>query len=186
MFLWLVLCQRLLTNGERVRRGLSSDPSCPCCGCYNESILHILRDCPHVRTFWQSIIPQAYHECFFGALLEHWIVSNIKATRAFGRDTPPWSLFFSSFIWQVWKRRNDFVFNGECLPLPDIYRIGFVWASHFAASIPDAAMDIPAAIDFIQWIAPPHDWLQILDNIPDSIRPLLIRDRDGPPYHHKC
>ncbi|KAK9020995.1 hypothetical protein V6N11_011006 [Hibiscus sabdariffa] len=101
MFLWLVLRQRLLTNGERVRRGLSFDPSCSCCGCYNETILHILRDCPPVRSFWQSIIPQADHECFFGASLEHWIVSNIKATRAFGRDTPPWSLFFSTFIWQT-------------------------------------------------------------------------------------
>ncbi|KAK8486111.1 hypothetical protein V6N12_010315 [Hibiscus sabdariffa] len=161
MFLWLVLRQRLLTNVERVRRGLSSDPSCSCCGCYNESILHILRDCPPVRSIWQSIIPQADHECFFGASLEHWIVSNIKASRAFGRDTLPRSLFFSSFIWQVWKRRNDFVFNGECLPLPDIYRIGFVWASHFVASIPDAAMDSHAAIDLIKWTAPPHDWVSL-------------------------
>ncbi|KAK8578841.1 hypothetical protein V6N12_069185 [Hibiscus sabdariffa] len=57
MFLWLVLRQRLMTNVERVRRGLSSDPSCSSCGCYSETILHILRDCPPVRSFWKSIIP---------------------------------------------------------------------------------------------------------------------------------
>ncbi|KAK9042425.1 hypothetical protein V6N11_017499 [Hibiscus sabdariffa] len=51
MFLWLVLRQHLMTNVERVHRGLSSDPSCLSCGCYNETILHILRDCPLVRSF---------------------------------------------------------------------------------------------------------------------------------------
>ncbi|KAK8600074.1 hypothetical protein V6N12_049933 [Hibiscus sabdariffa] len=183
MFLWLVLRQRLLTNVERVRRGLSFDPSCSSCGCYNKTILHILRDCPLVRSFWQSIIPQADHESFFGAPLEHWIVSNIKTSRVFGHDTPPWLCFFPSFLWLVWKRRNDFVFNGECLPLPDIYRIGFVWASHFTATIPDVAMGSHVAIDFIQWVAPPQDW--IFDDIPESLRPLLIRDHDGPLYHRR-
>ncbi|KAK8987686.1 hypothetical protein V6N11_027429 [Hibiscus sabdariffa] len=61
----------------------------------------------------------------------------------------------------VWKRRNDFVFNGECLPLPGIYRIGFVWASHFAATIPDVAMESHASIDSVQWVAPLHDWVSL-------------------------
>ncbi|KAK8572428.1 hypothetical protein V6N12_028481 [Hibiscus sabdariffa] len=63
--------------------------------------------------------------------------------------------------YNVWKRRNDFVFNDECLPLPDIYQIGFVWASHFAATIPDVAMGSHAAIDSIHWVAPPHDWISL-------------------------
>ncbi|KAK8996022.1 hypothetical protein V6N11_076272 [Hibiscus sabdariffa] len=46
LFLWLVLCQRLMTNEERRRRRLSFDPSCPSCGCVQESILHVLRDYP--------------------------------------------------------------------------------------------------------------------------------------------
>ncbi|KAK8601199.1 hypothetical protein V6N12_051041 [Hibiscus sabdariffa] len=85
MFLWLVLRQRLLTNAERVRRGMSFDPSCSCCGCFTETILHILRDCPPMRSFWQSLIPQSDHDYFFGAPLEHWIFSNIRTSRVFGR-----------------------------------------------------------------------------------------------------
>ncbi|KAK9018721.1 hypothetical protein V6N11_033768 [Hibiscus sabdariffa] len=75
----------------------------------------------------------------------------------------PWPVV-GSFLFElclVWKRRNDFVFNGECLPLPDIYRIGFVWASHFAATIQDVAMGSHAAIGSIQWVAPPHDWVSL-------------------------
>ncbi|KAK9011773.1 hypothetical protein V6N11_039855 [Hibiscus sabdariffa] len=158
MFLWLVLRQRLMTNVERVRRGLSSDPSCSSCGCYSETILHILRDCPPVRSFWKSIIPQVEHECFFGSSLDHWVAMNIKTSRAIGPNTPHWSCFFPSFLWQVWKRRND-VFTGECLPLSDIYRIGIVWASHFADSIPDVSVATHATDDFVQWVAPAHDWV---------------------------
>ncbi|KAK9019641.1 hypothetical protein V6N11_054156 [Hibiscus sabdariffa] len=33
LFLWLVLRQRLMTNVKHYRRGLSSDASCPSCGC---------------------------------------------------------------------------------------------------------------------------------------------------------
>ncbi|KAK8578842.1 hypothetical protein V6N12_069186 [Hibiscus sabdariffa] len=81
---------------------------------------------------------------------------NIKTSRAIG---PPWSCFFPSFLWQVWKRRNDFVFTGECLPLSDIYRIGIVWASHFADSISDVSVATHATDDFVQWVAPAHDWV---------------------------
>ncbi|KAK9030203.1 hypothetical protein V6N11_031633 [Hibiscus sabdariffa] len=137
MFLWLVLRQRLMTNVERVRRGLSSNPSCSSCGCYSETILHILRDCPPVRSFWKSIIPQVEHECFFGASLDHWVAMNIKTSRALGPSTPLGhvsSLFFSG-------------------------RIGIVWASHFADSIPDISVATHATNDFVQWVAPAHGWV---------------------------
>ncbi|KAL4332635.1 hypothetical protein GQ457_07G011670 [Hibiscus cannabinus] len=42
VFFWLPIRERLMTNVEHWRRGLTNDPSCPCCGCYRESVLHIL------------------------------------------------------------------------------------------------------------------------------------------------
>ncbi|MBA0748070.1 hypothetical protein Gogos_004925 [Gossypium gossypioides] len=44
-FFWTVLKKRLLTNAERVRRGLEVDPSYPIYGHDSEDILHIIRDC---------------------------------------------------------------------------------------------------------------------------------------------
>ncbi|MBA0869404.1 hypothetical protein Goshw_027753 [Gossypium schwendimanii] len=44
-FIWLVLKQCLLSNVERVIRGLVVDPSSSICGFPSEDILHILRDC---------------------------------------------------------------------------------------------------------------------------------------------
>ncbi|KAK9001422.1 hypothetical protein V6N11_083206 [Hibiscus sabdariffa] len=88
VFLWMVLHQRLMTNVERVRRGLSSDPSCPSCGCCYESILHILRDCPPTRCFWQPIIPCSDHMVFFSSPLEHWLVFNLEASRGAQSNLP--------------------------------------------------------------------------------------------------
>ncbi|KAK8478769.1 hypothetical protein V6N11_065391 [Hibiscus sabdariffa] len=258
MFLWLVLRQRLMTNVERVRRGLSSDPSCSSCGCYSETILHILRDCPPVRSFWKSIIPQVEHECFFGASLDHWVAMNIKTSRALGPSTPPWSCFFPSFLWQVclntdasvslpdhlgslggvlrgssgdWLRgyrqsvgvvsplnaelwsilvglqlafsmgfsrvqvqsdssvairlildpmaANSFsslvrrISSLQNLP----WSLRFLWVPREMNMVADGLSKLPSLNDF-------H--LQIFDNIPESIRPLLVRDREGPPYRHRC
>ncbi|KAK5803306.1 hypothetical protein PVK06_030951 [Gossypium arboreum] len=45
IFIWTILQGRVLSNVERVRKGLSDDPSCLICGFQLEDILHILRDC---------------------------------------------------------------------------------------------------------------------------------------------
>lgn len=48
-FLWLILKQKLLTNSERVRKGIKHDASCHSCGHSMEDAMHILRDCPFVK-----------------------------------------------------------------------------------------------------------------------------------------
>lgn len=56
-FLWLILKQRLLTNSERVRRGIEQDASCQLYGHSMEDALHILRDCAFAKEIWHQIIP---------------------------------------------------------------------------------------------------------------------------------
>lgn len=51
-FIWTALQGRLLSNVERVRRGLAVDPSCPICGYHSKDILHILRDCTIAKEVW--------------------------------------------------------------------------------------------------------------------------------------
>ncbi|KAH1064535.1 hypothetical protein J1N35_029522 [Gossypium stocksii] len=56
-FIWLVLKQRILSNVERVKRGLADDPSCSLCGCPSEDILHILRDCNAAKDVQSQVLP---------------------------------------------------------------------------------------------------------------------------------
>ncbi|MFQ6640914.1 hypothetical protein Gotur_014660 [Gossypium turneri] len=53
-FFWTVFKQRLLTNMERVRRGLAEDPSCPICGHSSKDILHVIRDCTLAKQVWKQ------------------------------------------------------------------------------------------------------------------------------------
>ncbi|KAL4378119.1 hypothetical protein GQ457_02G027990 [Hibiscus cannabinus] len=170
MFIWLLLKQRLMTNEERCRRGFSFDASCPCCGCVSESIIHILQDCPRTRSLWYSIVTQDHHVLFFTAPLETWVVSNIRAKSAIDINSIPWSCFYPSLLWQLWKRRNDFVFTGTCLPLVEVYKIGFAWATHFAeAIIVDRSRAAPMTT-YLQWAPPALGWVCL--NADASISPI--------------
>ncbi|KAK8989372.1 hypothetical protein V6N11_063818 [Hibiscus sabdariffa] len=57
------------------------------------------------------------------------------------------------------------------------WSLRFLWIPRETNMVADGLSKLPSMNDF---------QLQILDDIPDSIHPLLIRDRDGPPYHRKC
>ncbi|KAL4391418.1 hypothetical protein AHAS_Ahas03G0243100 [Arachis hypogaea] len=49
-FSWLLTHEALLTNSKRKLRNLTEDGDCPrCCG-EEETLLHVLRDCPYIRT----------------------------------------------------------------------------------------------------------------------------------------
>ncbi|KAK5772753.1 hypothetical protein PVK06_049047 [Gossypium arboreum] len=71
--LWLPEEVRLLTNPERVRRGIRQDTSCHLYGHLTEDILHTLRDCSHAKEIWKQVIPSNHFDSFFvAAVAELW------------------------------------------------------------------------------------------------------------------
>ncbi|KAK9044905.1 hypothetical protein V6N11_058796 [Hibiscus sabdariffa] len=66
---------------------------------------------------------------------------------------------YGSPLSHLWKRRNDFIFTGNCLPLSDIYRIGFAWAAYFADATFEQSSTLQPRFDSFQWQRPPHDCL---------------------------
>lgn len=55
-FIWTALQGGLLSNVERVRRGLAVNPSCPICGHHSVDILHILKDCSTDKEVWNHFV----------------------------------------------------------------------------------------------------------------------------------
>ncbi|MFQ6623165.1 hypothetical protein Gotur_001529 [Gossypium turneri] len=55
VFLWLVLKQRLLTQAERLRRGVINDARCSVCGHGYEDVLHTIRDCDAAKKLGSTI-----------------------------------------------------------------------------------------------------------------------------------
>ncbi|KAK6940305.1 Reverse transcriptase zinc-binding domain [Dillenia turbinata] len=47
--------RKIITNMEKVKRGIIQDDSCPICTNGDESIKHVLRECNHARNIWKRI-----------------------------------------------------------------------------------------------------------------------------------
>ncbi|KAE8667060.1 Retrovirus-related Pol polyprotein from transposon TNT 1-94 [Hibiscus syriacus] len=112
-FTWLAYRDRLLTNVNRCKRNIASSPLCDIYGTSDETTLHILRDCTEARKLWMSIIPPNAANRFFTLSLEHWLLDNISLNHLLHGTTIPWKIAFVSLAWQLWKRRNSCIFNGE-------------------------------------------------------------------------
>ncbi|KAK9005760.1 hypothetical protein V6N11_043180 [Hibiscus sabdariffa] len=190
MFLWLVLRQRLMTNVERVRRGLSTDPSYSSCGCYNETILHILRDCPPVCSCWQSIIPQADYAAV--SLPDHWdrlvvyfvgrLVTSYVAILAFSMGVSRVQLQYDSSVAirlildpMAASSTSSLVHRISSLQ-NRTWLLRFLWVPREMNTVVDGLSKLLSLNDF---------QLQIFDDISELIQPLLARDHEGPSYRQR-
>ncbi|KAE8710459.1 hypothetical protein F3Y22_tig00110321pilonHSYRG00211 [Hibiscus syriacus] len=83
-FIWLASQNRLMTNVEQTRRGITDNQSCPTCGATEETTLHILRDCHQARAIWMLLISERIKTVFFSLTsLNEWLqfnLNNIAAT----------------------------------------------------------------------------------------------------------
>lgn len=50
--IWLIIQKALPTNSIRFRCRFADNPSCQRCSVIEESLLHYLRDCPHLKEVW--------------------------------------------------------------------------------------------------------------------------------------
>ena len=72
-FLWQCIHKSIPAREVLDARGLVVPISCPLCNAEVESIIHILRDCPLAKEFWNSF-PIPIHSCtFYGTNLLDWL-----------------------------------------------------------------------------------------------------------------
>ncbi|CAL2261052.1 unnamed protein product [Prunus armeniaca] len=77
---------KLLTNVQRQRRGLTQIPNCPRCAALMETIEHLFKDCPISIAAWNGIGVD------FGDLgsldFDDWILRNLKSKRKLSWNRP--------------------------------------------------------------------------------------------------
>lgn len=64
-FLWKIAKGGLLTNSYHWNHHMGTSYMCPVCGVEEETSLHILHDCTHVRCAWVQIIDSNVWNLFF-------------------------------------------------------------------------------------------------------------------------
>lgn len=114
VFIWLAANQVLMTNVERYRRHLCDSSLCSVCKSGEETILHILRDCPAMAGIWTRLLPARRLSSFFSKSLLEWIYANLGEEIEI--NGCPWAVTFSQAIWWGWKWRcgNIFGENRKC------------------------------------------------------------------------
>ncbi|KAK4283181.1 hypothetical protein QN277_000163 [Acacia crassicarpa] len=110
IFMWLVLHNRLLTNVSRCKRGISTDGRCQICQVDEESLLHVLRDCPISHDLWRQIVPSQFWHTFSSLDFNRWVRWNLTSSGIL-RHSDEWQQIFTITCWWLWRRRNLFVFE---------------------------------------------------------------------------
>ena len=101
MFLWLVGRQVIMTNVERERRHLGDTRVCPVCRGGDETIFHVLRNCPSIAGIWRRIVPVQRQQWFWNATVLEWIYGNLQHWS--GEQDGSWSTLFGMGVWWGWK-----------------------------------------------------------------------------------
>lgn len=95
------------------RRGITQDTMCPICQEGFETILHALRDCPHLKRMWNQLGISSSNQDFWRSNLQSWLPLNGSLKSSLCATHPPWRVVFPIAIWNVWKSRNNIVFNRQ-------------------------------------------------------------------------
>jgi hypothetical protein len=122
IFLWLALRRRHWTGDRRRRHGLDAQASCYLCDQAEESIDHIIIECPLARELWFHILhslgqqlPQAQP-----TTLKWWrqLRSTFSGIRKPGADS-----LFALVSWTIWKERNARCFRQSSATIAELLQL---------------------------------------------------------------
>lgn len=151
----------ILTNLERCRRWITSDPSCELCGSVQESSLHTVRDGPSAAMVWKGILPGSDQQKFFTSDLTYWLFVNLKNTESYGDYNVQWNTLFAIICWNFWKQRNGFIFQNMNCSSDEIIGQSLSWAQHFRDSCLVQGLRSNRIFTQAGWKPPPLGWVKI-------------------------
>ncbi|KAL4332832.1 hypothetical protein GQ457_07G017080 [Hibiscus cannabinus] len=102
-----------MTNAKRKRRHFTSDDRCSACLDLVEDVDHVLRQCRITKLIWSILIKPDKLIVFFNLPFSQWLSLNLTQQGEFAKSGVDWDLMFAAVLWNVWRYRNDQVFNNQ-------------------------------------------------------------------------
>lgn len=107
---WWKACKNALATKENLfKRRCAHDRLCPICEIETESIEHMLFWCSWAKSVWFGCNIKPFGELEGNASITKWVANMVEQL-----PTAKATVFMekvANIAWQIWKKRNDFVFN---------------------------------------------------------------------------
>ncbi|KAK9008984.1 hypothetical protein V6N11_080460 [Hibiscus sabdariffa] len=81
---------------------------------------------------WSRLLPPQHLVPFYYDDFRTWLASNVAITDIHPILGIPWHLLFVSTLWQIWKNRNAWVFNGIMSIDADIVQRSITWVRYYS------------------------------------------------------
>lgn len=111
MFMLLCAHNSISVKACLERKGVVQDNVCPVCCNGVETILLALRDCIQLKQLWNHLGVTASNYDFWHCNLLDWFSLNVRSNDKMHDTGPPWKIVFPFALWNIWKNRNNLVFN---------------------------------------------------------------------------
>ncbi len=136
LFLWLAARNRLLTADTLAKRGWPGPSICVFCHRSDETLQHLLFECAFALSLWSRIIPGRT------ASKGRWLASggNLPARWRLLRaphsadDRYSLDLAFAATCWELWKERNERLFNNGQASTAELEGRVAIAANHWGSS----------------------------------------------------
>ena len=151
LFAWLLVRGRVHCRLNLFRKHVVDSPGCTVCGAAQESADHIIFSCPFASEFWSALGVGDAHLHHTDDLV---CGPDIPGLPSDQRNT-----FVILCCWQLWKRRNGFIFRNESLNLRNTLLLCKSDASQWKARMPKKSKNVVQV------------WCQLLDQAIEKVNP---------------
>nr|POE59880.1 putative ribonuclease h protein [Quercus suber] len=138
-------------------RGIGDLGGCDNCTELDESIIHVLRECPIAKKFWvQSSYPISLKQSFSDDLVT-WIKKNaLDSSKAHGKYYG-WCNFFLLGLWNLWLQRNNKAFRQQSLN-PNLVQVVEMLTRELMYCVLEPDTGKESLLQQVQWLKPAVGW----------------------------
>jgi ribonuclease HI len=159
VFVWQLMHDRLLTKA-RLARWQIGDPLCHSCNQFEETIIHVVRDCASAVDVWKNLLSTQERGKFFVVEAQEWINLNIanKFGQRYGND---WQAIWATTCYLLWQWRNKSMHDDEFVRPERTWKVIEDYVHTYRMSMAAEEQVRHGASQQwmnIRWVSPPSGW----------------------------
>jgi ribonuclease HI len=186
VFVWHILHNRLLTN-DRLASWHLKEPYCDYCGQMEESLLHVLRDCPLASLVWRHLVEVNHWSTFFLYTREQWFELNLRTHIGRNKEVK-WDAIWATTCYYLWQWRNQRVHDTRIQDPYKPWEIIMNSVTYYMSSM-DSHRSLHNNLSMVnkdvRWYPPKHGWVCLNTDGASKSQTTnagcggLLRDEDG-------